>query len=177
VIRFFLKILIVTLAVAASAGCSDKYKVDKIASPENLIPLNSHFYVMVPEDGRYGETHYVGSSKMVVDAIDSVLARHSDKVTRAATGENLKQALMSAKSMNIDYVFQPVIMHWEDRATEWSGRPDRITMKYTIYETMTGRDIASTVTRASSKWGTFGGDHPQDLVPKTVENFINSVSK
>jgi hypothetical protein len=50
-------------------------------------------------------------------------------------------------------------------------------MRYIIFDAKTGNEIASTLARASSKWGTFGGDHPQDLVPKTVEDFINSVSR
>lgn len=34
-----------------------------------------------------------------------------------------------------------------------------------------GKDVASIMSRASSKWGTFGGEHPQDLLPRVMSEF------
>ena len=68
-------------------------------------------------------------------------------------------------------MFQPQILNWIDRATEWSGIPDRITIKLIVYEVESGKDVASVMSRASSKWGTLGGDHPQDLLPRVMAEF------
>jgi len=166
----------VSLVILLCTACSHKYRVDSLSTPEKLIPVNSHYYVMMAADGHFGGTQYVGSGVMVTDAVSMVLQQHQGGVTKATSLETLEQALERANTQNIEYVFRPLIVHWEDRATEWSGRPDRITMRYTIFDAKTGKEIASTLESASSKWGTFGGDHPQDLAPQTVEDFINSVS-
>jgi hypothetical protein len=64
---------------------------------------------------------------------------------------------------------------WEDRATEWSGIPDKITIKYSVYEVETGKPLASSITAASSKWGTLGGDHPQELLPVPTQQFVDKL--
>ncbi len=174
-IKLFVRLLVVFSVISVSAACSHKYKVDAIETPGTLIPANSHFYIMLPKDGVYGATEYVGSSNMVVSAVASALLANSAEVTKATRVETMDQAYESAISASSDYIFQPVIVHWEDRATEWSGRPDRITMRYTIYDVEARKNVASTLARASSKWGTFGGDHPQDLVPGTVNTFLRAV--
>jgi hypothetical protein len=48
-------------------------------------------------------------------------------------------------------------------------------MKYVIYNTTEGERLASTMVSASSKWATLGGDHPQDLVPQTFQDFLAQV--
>jgi uncharacterized protein DUF4823 len=49
------------------------------------------------------------------------------------------------------YYVETVIMHWEDRNTEWSGIPDRIEIKLIIYDVKTGVEIASSVMNGKSK--------------------------
>ena len=68
-----------------------------------------------------------------------------------------------------------MILHWEDRATQWSGKTDKITIKYSVYDTATGQVLASSVMSASSKWATFGGDHPQDLLPHPTQQFVDKL--
>ena len=82
---------------------------------------------------------------------------------------------MEASSVAADYLFVPKILHREDRATELSLLPDKITISYVIYDAHSGEKIASTMASATSGLATFGGDHPRDLVPKTVEDFLNEV--
>ena len=82
---------------------------------------------------------------------------------------------MEASSIAADYLFVSKILHWEDRATEWSLLSDKITVNYVIYDTHSGEKIASTTASATSGLATFGGDHPQDFVPKTVEDFLNEL--
>jgi hypothetical protein len=156
-------------------GCANKYRVDLIEKPISNISATSHFYIMLPEDGRFEQIVYVGSGQLASSAVRNVLQRNGVKSTQASSIQTLIQATAEAASVGSDYVFQPIILHWEDRATEWSGRPDRITMKYIIVDLRSSEKIASMVVSASSKWATLGGDHPQDLLSKTVQDFINNV--
>jgi len=74
-----------------------------------------------------------------------------------------------------EYYIQSEILHWEDRATEWSGLPDRIEIKISVYDTHSGAELASSILSARSKWATFGGDHPQDLLPEPVKQYVESL--
>jgi hypothetical protein len=74
-------------------------------------------------------------------------------------------------------VLKPVILHWEERNTEWSGKPDRIEIQVLIYDTTTREVIASSRFSGKSKWATFGGDHPQELLPEPTNEFVDNLYK
>ena len=157
------------------AGCSSKYRVDAYDGPQGKLPASASFYVSVPQDGAYGQEHYAGSGMMTANEAVASLSRHVGKVRRANVVEETPESLAAARASDCRYLFEPRILHWEDRATEWSGKPDRITLKLTVYEASDGAVVATTVTRASSKWATFGGDHPQDLLPVPIATFVDGL--
>ncbi|SEH32105.1 protein of unknown function [Magnetospirillum fulvum] len=165
----------VLIVVALTAGCSSKYRVDSYEGPQGKLPTSASFYVSMPQDGSYGSEYYSGSGLMTANEAVTALSHHVAKVRRANVVEDTEVALAKAKSNDCRYLFEPRILHWEERATEWSGKPDRITLKMTVYEIPEGTVVASTVTRASSKWATFGGDHPQDLLPVPMANFVDGL--
>ena len=173
----YMKSILMTLFIVLPllSGCVSKYRVDAIEVPSASIPSGSHFYVMLSDDGKYGDKVYTGSGQKVSASLQRVFRAYGAEVSLATQIEDLEQALETAQLGNMAYVVWPIILHWEDRATEWSGRPDRITMRYAIYNTIVGERLASTTVSASSKWATFGGDHPEDLVPETFQNFLAQV--
>ena len=69
----------------------------------------------------------------------------------------------------------PEILHWEDRNTEWSGIKDKIEIKLVVYDAATGNELASTIIAGKIKWATFGGDHPQDLLPEPLKRYVESL--
>ena len=70
---------------------------------------------------------------------------------------------------------KPEILHWEDRATEWSGKSDRIEIQLVIYDAVTRKELANSSYTGTSKWATFGGDHPQDLLPEPTYQYVNGL--
>lgn len=68
-----------------------------------------------------------------------------------------------------------MILHWEDRATEWSGKKDKIEIKLSIYGAEGNQEIAGTIIGGKSKWATFGGDHPQDLLPEPIQAYVDTL--
>ncbi len=162
-------------AALVAGGCSQKLAVDAYQAPQVIIGSESSFYVLRPENGRYGEKTYPDSGAATMQAAVAALAVHVATVVAATGVEDLTVALSAAQAAGLTYVFEPTILNWEDRATEWSGKPDRITVRFAVHEVSTGAVVASTVARASSKWGTFGGDHPQDLLPLATSNFVDSL--
>jgi len=63
---------------------------------------------------------------------------------------------------NSEYHIIPELLHWENRATEWSGKPDRVKVSLPLYR---GQQlIGSALVKAKSSWWTLGGDRPEDLI-------------
>lgn len=167
-------VLIFTVAVAL-AGCVSKYKPIATDAPVSVLSSSADFYVMQPEDGKYGNKPYPGSGEQTAIALQSALIPRAGRVFRASKPEDIETALSTAREKNLDYVLQTRILNWEDRATEWSGIPDKISLNFEIYDTSTGEKVASQTSKASSKWATFGGDHPQDLLPLPIGEFMKTV--
>lgn len=169
------KAIILLLGIGILSGCANSYQANSIKAPSTKISANSKFYVTKPKDGVYGNTNYAGSGQMTSAAIAAELGKKGGEVVVAETVETMETAKEKASSASADYLFVSKILHWEDRATEWSLLSDKITMNYVIFEVSTGEKVASTTASATSGLATFGGDHPQDLLPKTVQNFLSEV--
>lgn len=168
-----MRIAVTAIIVLLLSGCSSKYRTDAFEPPAQPLSSFASAYVTLAADGAFGSSRYSGSGRSTSQATAAAVSVHLNRVDMASNKESTDEALRSAKAKGITYVFEPTILHWEDRATEWSGRPDRITIKIVVWDVETGKAVASTVARASSKWGTFGGDHPQDLLPHTMTTFVN----
>jgi len=84
-------------------------------------------------------------------------------------------ALNAAKKHGAAYLVVPTILEWEDRATEWSAIPDRASIKLSIIDTANSETIDSATIKGKSGLATFGGDHPQDLLPKPVGEYVKSL--
>jgi len=131
--------------------------------------------VTLAQDASYGSIQYPNSGYLLTTATNAAVSLHLKQVEQATEVESIEDSLSSAEKMGLTYVFQPTILHWEDRNTEWSGRPDRITIKVVVWSVGTSKETSSTVLRASSKWATLGGDHPQDLLPGAITPFVNKL--
>ena len=153
------------------AGCTHKYKSDSFHPPTKQISTEGSAFILTAKDGSYGSKIYPGSGRMLTHATQVAVSRFLNHVEIAQGFNSREEAFVQARSKNISYVFEPTILNWEDRSTEWSGRPDRIAIKIVVWDPVSGKTLASGTERASSKWGTFGGDHPPDLLPRALENF------
>jgi hypothetical protein len=171
--RRYLAIGLLALAVS---GCSSKYRVDSYEKPVTELSRQEGFYVTLPADGSYDGQVYERSGTYAAQAVTDALLAHAQKVeTGTVPGEDLSSALAHARQRGLGYVFQTAILHWEDRATEWSGIPDKITLKFLVVDAVSEKPVSATVTSASSKWGTFGGDHPQDLLQTPARLFVDQL--
>ena len=156
-------------------GCADSHTVRTIRAPSAKLSSETSIYIALPKDGRYGHTVYNESSLMTQTAFQGEFLAHANKVLIANSIEELDAALASARAQDIDYLCYPVILYWEDRATEWSMIPDRVSVKVTIYDVKNGDEFTATTIDGSSGLATFGGDHPQDLLQEPTRNFVGAL--
>lgn len=174
-----MRLLFSVLSVLLVLGCADSHKLTRSSGSQSVVSLQpqASAYVAMPTDGRYGRTVYTGSGAMTAQVIASAFAPYLQKVSTSTKTEELEQAMASAKAGGFTYLFYPQILHWEDRATEWSGKSDIVAVKLSVLSTKTGELLDSVVIEGKSGLSTFGGDHPQDLLPKPMSQYAASLFK
>jgi hypothetical protein len=164
---------VVALTVIAS-GCTSTYSQSTLAQPTGKLAKEKSVVVATPADGFYESKQYSGSGRMTAQAVSAAFANFSAATTVVPECQNLA-CLQEGKYSSFDYYVIPEILHWEDRNTEWSGKKDKLEVKVSIYEGGSWKELASTVISGKSKWATFGGDHPQDLLPEPLKEYIESL--
>jgi len=155
-------------------GCSAKYNVNNIQNSSELLIKDVPIAIAKPVDGTYETRTYSGSGLATASAVKSAFLRYTDNVVVYDDCTDL-DCLKKNDGINRGYYVVPQILHWEDRATEWSGKPDRIEIKITVYNAESNNRVASTIISGKSKLASLGGDHPQDLLPEPVNGYISSL--
>jgi hypothetical protein len=155
-------------------GCTSTYHVNPILQVANLS-VGKSGYVAQPKDGSFENEDYHNSGRQAALAVASALAKHLPRVDVASETKSLELNLAEAKSQNFDYLFFPIIVHWENRATEWSGKLDRIQIELRTFDVPTGKILSYGDIQGSSKWASFGGDSPEDLLKAPIDAYVQSL--
>ena len=136
------------------------------------MPAESSVLVGLPADGRYGTTVYYGSGYATAQALVSALNGTVKEVRRSDTIASGAEGLEQAKEAGFDYYIEPRILHWEDRATAWSGRSDVIIVDVSVFKVSTGDEIDSVTINGKSQWFTFTNEPPSDLLAEPMRNYV-----
>nr|CAP48594.1 putative integron gene cassette protein [uncultured bacterium] len=170
------KCIAIIVSVLLLASCADTHQVVRSgASSDVRLNETSTIYIAVPADGVYGANTYHGSGQNTAQIVNSAFAKRSRSTKVGRTPQSFAEARDTALSENWEFLVYPTILHWEDRATEWSAIPDTVEVKIEVVETETDSSIASAVIKGKSGLATFGGDHPQDLLPQPIDDFVSSL--
>jgi len=171
-----MKRLICLFIIILYAGCVDTHSVMNTtpAGREALSP-DSSFFIAVPKDGMYGSTIYENSGLMTSQEIYSAVSQHASRVIVGDKHQSFGEAEAFAKDSGYQYLIYSTILNWEDRATEWSGKRDKVKVKIDVVDLSKGLVANSTIIEGKSKWASFGGDHPQQLLADPIEEYFSSV--
>lgn len=173
-----MRIVFVTLVfLIGVSGCADSHRVVRGVQSGTSFSASDSFYISVPRDGIYGKTEYTGSGLTTAQMISSALSKYVREAESGHSVEDFRAAIETARSKKYRFLVFPKILHWEDRATEWSGIPDKAEIKIEIVSVETEQTVDSVVITGRSGLATFGGDHPQDLLFGPVNDFISSLFK
>ena len=72
-----------------------------------------------------------------------------------------------------DYVFIPEILHWEDRLTGWSFRPDRIQVRFDIYNNQ--RELVNSyLITGRSAYVVWVSRQPNSLLKKPIRDMLKT---
>ena len=159
-------------------SCVHKYAVPATPNSQALLPASATIYVVEPRDGRDDRPRtYGGSGGWTQSAVANALRDRGMRIILGGTVSKISQAVAAAGVAGADFLVYPEIVHWSDRVTEWSGIPDRITLNVEIYEIATGTVLNRQEIKASSRWATFGGDHPHELLPELTRRWAGTLTK
>jgi hypothetical protein len=159
------------LAVLCS-GCVHTYTARTI-SRTGPLSTNTAALVALPEDGRFEKIPYPGSGRKAALAVSKAFSKHLRSVDVTAQTDTLAKHLEQARAGKFDYLIVPTIIHWEDRATEWSGRSDRIEIEVRAVDVPSEKTLSLGSVTGKSKWATFGGDVPEDLLPVPLGVYVD----
>jgi hypothetical protein len=168
-----MRISVASILLLLLSGCASTYKNAPLAEPSAKLVSGKSVFIATSANGFYESKEYQNSGKMTTLAVRAAFARFATSTTVSADCKDLP-CLERTQGQNYDYYVVPEILHWEDRATEWSGIPDRLEVKISVFDP-TKKEIASSIISGKSKWLTFGGDHPQDLLSEPVNEYVGSL--
>ena len=170
-----MRLISVVLFVTLLTACADSHQLMRMGGGLKTLDRGGMVYVSVPGDGRYGQTTYIGSGQNTTQIVVLAFSQHANRVESGHEQQDFDSALTAARKISAKYLVVPTILEWEDRATEWSGIPDKASIKLAVVDVDTGATIDTVIIKGKSGLATFGGDHPQDLLPKPVGEYVNSL--
>jgi hypothetical protein len=170
-----MRLVLVVLFVSLISACADTHQLLRAGRETPKLESNRTVYVSVPKDGRYGHIVYSGSGSNTSQVVLMAFSRYAMRVETGHAYQSLEEALNSAQKIGAAYLVVPTILEWEDRATEWSAIPDKASIKISVVDVRNGETVDSVVIKGKSGLATFGGDHPQDLLPKPVGEYAKSL--
>lgn len=158
-------------------GCITSIHSDHDAKSiaKKTISINDKFYIAVGNEGRYKTIRYKGSNIELENAIEKQLSKYASNIICGNQIMDLTSAKAYAKSKGCNILIYSRILHWEDRATAWSGLSDEVEIKTVIYDLRNDIVLDSFIAEGSSANLTFLNDGPSDLLDTPYRRYFNSL--
>ncbi len=167
-----IKIISIAYMCLLLTDCTANYQITR--HEYQRLSKTDSYYIALPENGRYGTINYPNSGAATRDILFSgFVSRGIPAMLGTKTQKN--DALVDAQTQHFNRLVYPVILHWEDRATEWSGLRDRAKINIEVIDIETGETLDSTLLDLTGTWWTFGGLHPQNLVEEASVDYFEEL--
>jgi len=154
------KISMLLAVISFLSGCISKREIS--FQKQAQLPATAKINIVTPSDGIYMDEDYPKSGTVVARKLVAALLPYFPNTSN-----------VSVKN-DSEFSIAPQILHWEDRATEWSGKPDKVKVSLPLYKS--GNLIGSATVSAKSSWWTFGGDHPEDFLDLPFEVYASNLA-
>jgi hypothetical protein len=192
-IRCTVKSAIIVLSIASIAGCSvspvssmspvssNAKDMDVRGNQLETQPVNegqsSSVCILIPPDASFEGEQYPGSGREIGEVVRrslDTLGRTSFLVSYPKEG-----ALISCLERGASFQIEPKVLHYEDRFTGWSGKPDRIELKLMLSALKNTENQRSTYFEARSDvthsaFFEWGNAKPTDLLK---DDFTHAIRK
>ncbi len=165
------------LVVLLIVGCRANYQVNSLSGTADTPRLDKQkaVYVTVPRDGVHESKPYLGSGQIVAQTVAAAFSRAAARVHIAEKQLTNEEAIAFARGLSAGYVVVPTIAHWEQRATEWSGRPSKMAIRVTILDAMTGDPISQTSIEGRSRIVSLTSTSPESLLRDPLAQYVSGL--
>jgi hypothetical protein len=171
-----MKTTLAILTLGVLSACTASYTQRETTGVEASavrLDRDQTVFVAVPADGAYGGRVYAGSGRTVALKTAASFSRYARRVQVAATPTVARDELLAAaRSVGARYLVVPSIAHWEQRATEWSGVPSRVSLGMATIDVATGHELRSGFLESRSAVMTLVRPNPDALVQHLVDRHV-----
>jgi hypothetical protein len=162
-----------TAMVGASlSACGSSIQTRPLMARAGSLSTTARLYVTLPSDGQFGGEVYQGSGRALAQLVQSAFQARLSRVSVGSRIEEVDAAIIAARAAGNDLVVVPSIVHWEDRATNWSGIPDRAEVMLTVYDARDGSVLNRTLIVGKGTYWARRGAQPQDLLPEPLADYV-----
>ncbi|MBK8573769.1 MAG: DUF4823 domain-containing protein [Holophagaceae bacterium] len=125
-------------------GCSVPRSVPEgnVVSGRSINAQDKVLILSVIDGQEQGQAPANGSGKGMVTALRKTLMEHNIPVSTSES-TNLIQGFDEASKLGFDYVLKCVITEWEDNATAWSGKGDKLRISVEIFDAKSKTMVAA----------------------------------
>ena len=171
----FITIMLIAVLSLVGGGCASTSVTPSTSAMIAKMARGHSVLVVAPDDGQFGGKVYAGTGDHVARDIESAFEPYSSQVIRVGRSESVDAAVAEGAAQNCRYVVIAKITHWEDRATEWSGKSDRVAIRMRVVEVSTRAELLNVEIRGKSSYFTMGGDHPEQLLAKPISDYVRTL--
>lgn len=164
-----------TVVLFSSCTSHQSQIVPSSAGPRPSLSRAGSVYVAVPENGRFEGAVYPVSGRYTAEALRRAFSDFAGRVYVARESASLEENLAKAREKGCAQLILPKILHWEERSTEWSGKPDRIEIGVQVIECASGKILDDVRLLGKSRTISGGAEQPQDLLKKPVMDYVGSL--
>jgi hypothetical protein len=91
------------------------------------------------------------------------------------TAESLNDTKEIAEKEGADILVYPIISHWEDRNTAWSGRRDKVQVEILVLALKDNLTIDKSSLKATSNSIVFVNGSPEDLLHRVFTEYVSKL--
>lgn len=172
--RFGLTFLLVFLLLLLNACAYTQHSLSPNNAQKERLSPSDVFCVMLASDGAYGSKIYSGSGRTVSNRI-LYSVRQKRPLTQLVETTDEDQAIQQCSAKGANYLLSPLILHWEDRATQWSGMRDHVKIEIRLIKVDPKTFIRSTLFEARNNWFTFVNADPSELLNESFDQVIADI--
>lgn len=168
----------IALAIAVSiwlCGCTASYRQQHIGIAGQPLDKNKVVYVAIPADGGYGGKMAMGSGQQVAQSLAAAFTQNGVATKLADKREDRNAELQSARNSGATYVAEATLANWEQRATEWSMRPSRLSLTMRMLDASTGDTLDTAILDSRSRVMSLTSTSPASLLKGSITAYVRSL--
>jgi hypothetical protein len=149
------KSVLLLFVCAFMVGCASAEVITKTKTIQKLDNTETVF-LNLPKDATFETTNYKRSGNIYDNALAKYLNMQSVNVIVAdAVEKDVEKSKIEAQNAGARYLFFSTLLHWEDRATNWTLRLDRIIVNVKVFDIATNQLVYSGNLEANNMWFAF----------------------